>query len=120
MTDSAAAQTIPDNMPPLCVDLDGTLIKTDLLWESVVKLLKTAPWKAFLLTVWLIRGKASLKSRLAESVTIDHLRALGAAKRGRNRRVDTRLDGWGDPLTRAVDPHSVCALIEKSNRTRQL
>ncbi|TNF71652.1 MAG: sigma-70 family RNA polymerase sigma factor [Acidobacteria bacterium] len=43
-------------------------------------------------------------AKIAESVTIDHLRALGAAKRGRNRLVDTRLDGWGDPLTRAVDP----------------
>ena len=24
---------------PLCVDLDGTLIKTDLLWESLLALL---------------------------------------------------------------------------------
>ena len=25
---------------PLCVDLDGTLIRTDLLWESLLALLK--------------------------------------------------------------------------------
>ncbi|MGB3561647.1 MAG: sigma-70 family RNA polymerase sigma factor [Thermoanaerobaculia bacterium] len=43
-------------------------------------------------------------ARIAESVTIDHLRALGAAKRGRHRLVNVRSDPWGDPLTRAVDP----------------
>jgi RNA polymerase sigma factor (sigma-70 family) len=43
-------------------------------------------------------------ARIAESVTIDHLRALGAAKRGRHRLVNVRSDAWGDPLTRAVDP----------------
>jgi len=43
-------------------------------------------------------------ARIAESVTIDHLRALGAAKRGRHRLVNIRPDAWGDPLTRAVDP----------------
>jgi len=43
-------------------------------------------------------------ARIAESVTIDHLRALGAAKRGRHRLVNIRPDALGDPLTRAVDP----------------
>jgi hypothetical protein len=48
------------NLPILCVDLDGTLIKTDLLFESVVRLLKYKPWLLFLLPVWLCRGKAVL------------------------------------------------------------
>ncbi|OQW93225.1 MAG: hypothetical protein BWK79_12305, partial [Beggiatoa sp. IS2] len=49
------------NKPPLCVDLDGTLIATDSLWESALILLRTQPLAAFLLPVWLLRGKAYLK-----------------------------------------------------------
>mgnify|MGYP000943009042 CR=1 FL=1 len=36
---------------PLCVDLDGTLIKTDLLWESLLALLKQNPLSIVLLLV---------------------------------------------------------------------
>jgi 4-hydroxybenzoate polyprenyltransferase/phosphoserine phosphatase len=56
---------------PLCVDCDGTLIRTDLLHESVFLLLKSAPWKLLLLPFWLARGKAHLKQRLADSVAFD-------------------------------------------------
>ena len=54
--------TIPDE-PPLFVDLDGTLIKTDLLQESILLLLKKNPWLLFALPAWLLRGKASFKAR---------------------------------------------------------
>lgn len=57
--------------PPLCVDLDGTLIKTDLLWESLIRLLKRSPWKLLLLPFWLLKGKAYLKHRLAEDSGIN-------------------------------------------------
>ncbi len=60
-----------DSDVPLCVDCDGTLIRTDLLHESVFLLMKTAPWKLLMLPVWLIRGKAHLKLRIAESVSVD-------------------------------------------------
>lgn len=56
---------------PLCVDCDGTLIRTDLLHESVFLLLKHAPWKLVLLPWWLLRGKAFLKERLAQAVRFD-------------------------------------------------
>ncbi|GIX23391.1 MAG: membrane protein [Caldimonas sp.] len=56
---------------PLCVDCDGTLIRTDLLHESVFLLLKHAPWKLVLLPWWLLRGKAFLKERLAQAVQFD-------------------------------------------------
>lgn len=59
------------SMTPLCVDLDGTLIKTDLLFESAVRLLKHKPWLLFLLPVWLLRGRAVLKRNLAQRVSID-------------------------------------------------
>ncbi len=57
--------------PPLCVDLDGTLIKTDLLWESLLVLLKQNPLLAILLPWWLLKGKAHLKHEIARRVTLD-------------------------------------------------
>ncbi|TKT80416.1 UbiA family prenyltransferase [Aquamicrobium sp. LC103] len=56
---------------PLAVDLDGTLIATDLLWESVFLLLRRNPLYLFLLPVWLLSGKAHLKCEIAERVEID-------------------------------------------------
>ncbi|CAE6754528.1 UbiA family prenyltransferase [Nitrospira defluvii] len=57
--------------PPLCVDLDGTLIKTDLLWESLLVLLKQNPFLIVLLPWWLFKGKAYLKHEIARKVTLD-------------------------------------------------
>jgi 4-hydroxybenzoate polyprenyltransferase len=56
---------------PLCVDLDGTLIKTDLLWESLLALVKQSPLAMFLLPFWLLKGKAHLKQEIAHRVTLD-------------------------------------------------
>jgi 4-hydroxybenzoate polyprenyltransferase len=61
----------PKSPVPLCVDLDGTLIKTDLLWESLVLLLKRRPFLVFAVPFWLLRGRAHLKAKLAECVTIN-------------------------------------------------
>ncbi len=51
---------------PLFVDLDGTLIKTDLLHEGILKLVKISPLTIFLLPLWLLRGKAYLKYKIAQ------------------------------------------------------
>jgi 4-hydroxybenzoate polyprenyltransferase/phosphoserine phosphatase len=56
---------------PLCVDCDGTLIATDLLHESTIKLVKARPWMILALPWWLAQGKATLKQRIAERVDID-------------------------------------------------
>lgn len=53
------------------MDLDGSLINTDLLYESFVRNLLVRPWDIFLLPLWLLRGIAYLKHRLAERVLID-------------------------------------------------
>lgn len=53
-------------IPPLCIDLDGTLIRSDTLVESVIELLRHRPWLVILLPVWLLGGKANLKARIAE------------------------------------------------------
>jgi 4-hydroxybenzoate polyprenyltransferase/phosphoserine phosphatase len=51
--------------PVLCVDLDGTLIRGNVLWECVLVLLKTRPITLLLLPFWLLAGRASLKRHLA-------------------------------------------------------
>lgn len=56
--------------PPLCVDLDGTLVKTDLLFEACLLLLKTDPWALFLIPWWLVRGRAVLKREVATRVRL--------------------------------------------------
>ncbi len=50
---------------PLAVDLDGTLIRSDLLVESLCVLLKTRPLIALLVPFWLLRGKAWVKAQIA-------------------------------------------------------
>lgn len=52
--------------PPLVVDLDGTLIFTDMLHESTLKAFREAPWILFLLPTWLLNGRANLKEKLAQ------------------------------------------------------
>ena len=59
------------NNIPLCVDLDGTLIKSDLLMESLFALLKINPLSLFLLPFWLLKGKANLKHQIAIRAEID-------------------------------------------------
>jgi apolipoprotein N-acyltransferase len=55
----------------LVVDLDGTLIKTDLLWESLAQLLRRNPLMLFAVLFWWMRGRAFLKRQLARRGTID-------------------------------------------------
>lgn len=50
---------------PLIVDLDGTLVRTDTLWESVIGVLRRRPWAAFLLPIYLFGGRAKFKQRIA-------------------------------------------------------
>lgn len=56
---------------PLCVDLDGTLVKTDTLIESFAKDVIADPFRAVSRTRLLKRGKASYKQALSESTTLD-------------------------------------------------
>lgn len=61
---------------PLCIDLDGTLLRTDTLYESVLELLKQRPWLAFLLPIWLVGGKGCLKRQIAKRATPDPRKLL--------------------------------------------
>jgi 4-hydroxybenzoate polyprenyltransferase len=56
---------------PLCVDLDGTLLLTDLLAESFFGLLRNDPFAALMTPFWLLKGRAHLKRQIAERSAID-------------------------------------------------
>jgi 4-hydroxybenzoate polyprenyltransferase/phosphoserine phosphatase len=56
---------------PLCVDLDGTLVKSDTLVDSLLVLARSRPALLFRLPAQLLRGKAALKAFVAESVSLD-------------------------------------------------
>ena len=56
---------------PLVVDLDGTLIKSDLLIESLARLLRQEPLAFFALPAWLLKGRAYLKHQIAGRVDLD-------------------------------------------------
>lgn len=56
---------------PLFVDLDGTLIKSDLLIESFLALVRLNPLWFFLVPIWILRGKAYLKQQIVDHVEID-------------------------------------------------
>ncbi len=60
--------------PVLCVDLDGTLIRGNVLWECVLVLLKTRPILLLLLPFWLLSGRASVKRKLAARVHLNPAR----------------------------------------------
>jgi 4-hydroxybenzoate polyprenyltransferase len=55
---------------PLVVDLDGTLIRTDLLHESVFSLLSVNVFYLFMLPIWLLKGKGYLKQQIADRVEL--------------------------------------------------
>ena len=56
---------------PLVVDLDGTLIRTDMMWESLSRLLRRNPFAIFQILFWWTRGRALLKQKLAARVQVD-------------------------------------------------
>ena len=79
--------------PALCVDVDGTLIKSDTLLDAMLTLFRRSPLTALLACLTLVRGKAAFKAEVARHITLDvttlpynrpllnHLRAEHAAGR---------------------------------------
>lgn len=56
---------------PLIVDLDGTLIHTDMLHETALKTMRETPLSTLRIPLWLSRGKAVVKERLATATQFD-------------------------------------------------
>ena len=62
---------INKNIPPLCVDLDGTLVKLDTLHQSLLLLIRRNPKSIFKILKWIQAGRASLKNEATKRVSID-------------------------------------------------
>jgi 4-hydroxybenzoate polyprenyltransferase len=96
---------------PLVVDLDGTLLRTDLLVESALRLVKQKPWFALLMPLWLLRGRAYLKHRIFQLVKLDisllppHEEVLAWLK-------DEKTRGRSLVLATASDYHQACSVVE--------
>lgn len=56
---------------PLLIDLDHTLIRTDLLMETALAYVAANPLRILNLPAWLLGGRANLKRKLAEAVDLD-------------------------------------------------
>ena len=57
--------------PALCVDLDGTLVRSDLLLESLLLLIRRNPLYVLRIPFWLTRGRAALKAEVASRIVLD-------------------------------------------------
>jgi 4-hydroxybenzoate polyprenyltransferase len=68
--DFPAAATARDDRP-ICVDLDGTLVHSDLLIETAFEFVRRSPWAIPVLIWWALQGRAMLKRKLAESSRLD-------------------------------------------------
>lgn len=56
---------------PLCVDLDGTLVKLDTLHQALFLLLRRNPASMFKIPGWILKGKAHLKDQVMQRVELD-------------------------------------------------
>jgi 4-hydroxybenzoate polyprenyltransferase/phosphoserine phosphatase len=57
--------------PVLCVDLDGTLVKSDTLHDSALAVARHRPAALLSIPGWLVQGKAALKRHLANTIQLD-------------------------------------------------
>jgi 4-hydroxybenzoate polyprenyltransferase len=58
-------------LKPLCVDLDGTLVKSDTLIDTLLVLTRTHPALLLRLPRQVLRGKATFKAFVTENVALD-------------------------------------------------
>ena len=56
---------------PLCVDLDGTLVKSDTFADSLMVLARRFPLQFLQTPLWALKGKASFKARVSSLVALD-------------------------------------------------
>ncbi len=56
---------------PLCVDLDGTLVKSDTLVDALLLMVRTHSGDLVRVPGWILKGKATLKREVTERVQLD-------------------------------------------------
>jgi 4-hydroxybenzoate polyprenyltransferase/phosphoserine phosphatase len=67
---SAAAEPLAA-CGPLCVDLDGTLVKSDTLLDTVIVLARQSPMALLHFPKWVAQGKAFFKQKVSSLASID-------------------------------------------------
>ncbi|MCE9649100.1 MAG: UbiA family prenyltransferase [Parvibaculum sp.] len=115
--------------PVLCVDLDGTLCRSDTLIEAILLLIKRRPLCLFLLPFWVFGGKARFKAEIAARVRFDadmlpyndELVEWLRAEHAKGRRV-VLASGANERIARAVATHhgffdAVVSSDDVTNRT---
>jgi 4-hydroxybenzoate polyprenyltransferase len=71
---SMSKDASPGDLPverPLCVDLDGTLVKNDTLVDALLVMVRSHSRALLLVPGWILKGKAHLKSEVGERVQLD-------------------------------------------------
>ena len=71
MTETPAIAESARPTRPLCVDLDGTLIKSDSLFDAACQFLHRNPLRFWQLPLWLTKGRAHLKAEVARRAPLD-------------------------------------------------
>ena len=56
---------------PLCVDMDGTLVKSDTLVDSLLAMARQRPLDLLRIPGWIAQGKAAFKRRVVGAVALD-------------------------------------------------
>ena len=68
--EGAGVQVLPAGVV-LCVDLDGTLVKSDTLLDTVLVVARQKPTELVHIPGWIAQGKAAFKKHLTKLVTLD-------------------------------------------------
>jgi len=68
---SQPKEAVTNPAVPLAVDLDGTLIRTDMMWESLVRLLRKNPFAAILSLFALLNGRAHFKRVISSKIQVN-------------------------------------------------
>lgn len=71
MAEFSSPMPTNNSLSTLAVDMDGTLLATDALWESMLGLLKKKPTMVLYFLMWLLKGKAFFKQQVARQVELD-------------------------------------------------
>jgi len=72
---NAAAEPVAADVP-LCVDLDGTLVKSDTLLDTVIVLARQNPSSLLHFPKWVSQGKAFFKQKVSSLASIDVVKVL--------------------------------------------
>ncbi len=69
--DSPSDHASPPSNEPLCVDLDGTLVKSDTLLDTVLVLARQSPRSLLQFPRWIVQGKAAFKRNISLVAALD-------------------------------------------------